>query len=447
MNKVVKGALIGAAVLAVGITALSIEVGARFRPGATIGPVAIGDLTREQARTKLATWWKSAENKPFVLKSARMPYPRTETAAKVGVRFDESASLLRVPRATLLDLVRKPKRSKIAPVLSLKAENLGPLAEAIAGGANNPTRAKVFYSDGRIVHIPETGEPQVDVQRLQTRILKAVAFRTSAEVPFVQGPKRVSDQQLDGINEVVTEFTTHFLTGKKSRCNNIRLASSKLNGLVLLPGDRVSFNDTVGRRTEEGGFQVAGVYKNGKHDFDVGGGICQVSTTLYNAALLANLKILQRHNHSMPVPYVPLGQDATVDYGALDLALENNTPGPIAICSEYHPGKLTFRILGKKDPGLTVKIESSGKERWNPGTQLVADPTLPAGVKKVIDKGAAGESVRTYRIVYRDGKEIERESLGMSYYKGGQRIIAVGQSPVSVRSEPTQLKLISADSH
>ncbi len=192
---------------------------------------------------------------------------------------------------------------------------------------------------------------------------------------------------------------------------------------------------------------MAGVYKKGKHDVDVGGGICQVSTTLYNAALFANLKILQRHNHSMPVPYVPPGQDATVDYGALDLAIENNTASSIAICSEYHPGRLTFRILGKRDPGMKVKIESTGKQRWDPGTQLISDPTLPAGQKKVIDKGAAGESVKTYRVVYREGKEVRRESLGTSYYKGGQKIVAVGGSPVAIRSEPTQLKLVSADSH
>jgi len=447
MNKVVKGALIGAAVITAGVTVLSIEAGTRIRSGTTIGPVSVSGLTPGQAEAKLTQWWRSAQNKPFALSSPRLQKSRTETPAELGISFDGAASLRRAPRSTLLDLVRKPKRAKIAPVLRLKPENLQPLTDEIAGEASDPARAKVFYANGQFVRIPETGEPQVDEPKLQARILKAVAFRTNVDVPFAQGSKRVSDHDLAGINEVVTEFTTHFSTGKKSRCNNIHLASSRLNGLVLLPGDRMSFNDTVGRRTVKGGFQVAGVYKNGKHDVDVGGGICQVSTTLYNAALLADLKILQRHNHSMPVPYVPLGQDATVDYGALDLEIENNTAGPIAICSEYHPGKLTFRVLGKKDPGLTVKIESAGKQRWNPGTQLVSDPTLAPGQKKVLDKGASGESVKTYRVVYRDGKEVRRESLGMSYYKGGQKVIAVGSAPVVARTDPTPLKLVSADSH
>lgn len=426
---------------------LSIEARSRIRAGTIIGPVSVGGLTPDQAQIKLNGWWQTAEHKPFKLYSPRVSNPETATAAGLGVSLNATASIKKAPRSSLLDLFRKPKASKLSPVLSLNMKRVGPLCESIAGHAMDPTRAKVFFSKGRFVRIPETGDALVDSQRLHTRILKAVAFRTNAEIPFEQQPKRVSDKELDGINQVVTEFSTHFSTGKKSRCNNIRVASSKLNGLVLLPGDHVSFNDSVGRRTEESGFQVAGVYKDGKHDVDVGGGICQVSTTLYNAALLANLKILQRHNHSMPVPYVPLGQDATVDYGALDLAIENNTSGPIAICSEYHPGKLTFRILGKKDPGLRVKIESTGKQKWDPGTQIVADSTLPPGTKKVIDKGAAGESVKTYRVVYRDGKEVQRQSLGTSYYKGGQRIIAVGQAPVAVKAEGNPIKLISANSH
>lgn len=273
----------------------------------------------------------------------------------------------------------------------------------------------------------------------------AVLHQSNVAVPFVEGSKRVTDADLASIKEVESEFTTHFPTSKTNRCSNIKLASSKFNGLVLMPGDRISFNNTVGRRTEKAGFQIAGVYKNGKHDFDVGGGICQVSTTLYNAALFANLKIVHRHNHSMPVAYVPLGRDATVDYGVLDLDIENNLDHPIALNSEYQPGKLTFRILGQKDKGLEVKIETDGRQRWNPGTQIVVDPTLAAGVRKVVDKGASGQQINTYRVVYRDGKFVKREALGTSYYKGGQKIVAVGRA-VSPAAD-SNVRLTSANSH
>jgi len=192
----------------------------------------------------------------------------------------------------------------------------------------------------------------------------------------------------------------------------------------------------VGQRTKKAGFQLAGVYKQGKHDVGIGGGICQVSTTLYNACLLANLQIKQRSNHSMPVAYVPLGRDATVDYGSLDLIVENSTKGPIAVNSEYKPGRLTFRILGKREPGLVVKIVAGKPRAWERGSRIVADPTLKPGQHKVVDKGSRGHEVVTTRLVIKNGVVIKRERLGRSYYTGGEKIIAVAPSAVPVVVRP-----------
>jgi vancomycin resistance protein YoaR len=189
----------------------------------------------------------------------------------------------------------------------------------------------------------------------------------------------------------------------------------------------MSFNGLVGRRTPQAGYRIAGVYVNGRHEVDFGGGICQVSSTLYNAALLANLKIAKRSNHSMPVPYVPLGRDATVDYDSgTDLLIENNSDGPIAVDAEYLPGKLTFRVLGQKVPGQSVKIVQGPRRSWGNGTRVVRDPRLPAGRTVVQESGSAGHALRVTRIVLRDGVEVARESLGVSHYPGGDRIVRVG---------------------
>jgi len=169
----------------------------------------------------------------------------------------------------------------------------------------------------------------------------------------------------------------------------------------LAPGEKLSFNKTVGRRTIENGFKLAGVYKAGKHDLGIGGGICQVSSTLYNAVLLSDLKVLRRQNHSMPVAYLPVGRDATVDYGSIDLVFENTMSTPVAISSSYTPGRLTFRVLGKKDPSISVKILSIGHRSWDTGVKTVMDPTLPAGKRLIVEKGSRGHSVSTYRLVSR----------------------------------------------
>jgi vancomycin resistance protein YoaR len=195
-----------------------------------------------------------------------------------------------------------------------------------------------------------------------------------------------------------------------------------------MPGETLSFNGIVGRRTLKRGFKLAGVYKNGKHDTGIGGGICQVSTTLYNASLLGNLKIRRRSNHSLPVAYVPLGRDATVDYGNLDLVIENSYTTPLAVVSQYEPGRLTFRLLGKRDPDLEVKITSKpGRtDRQPEEVETVNDPKLPLGVQKIVEPGSIRRSVLTYRKIYRGGRLVETQPLGASYYGGGTKIIAVG---------------------
>src|ERR1044072_8976261 len=183
-----------------------------------------------------------------------------------------------------------------------------------------------------------------------------------------------------------------------------------------MPGEEIIFNQTVGRRTVEGGFKSAPVLKNGKHDIDIGGGICHVSTTMYNAALLADLKVVRRNNHSLPSAYVAVGRDATVDWGTLDLVLANSGETPIAITSTYQSGKITFRILGQKDPSRKVKILTDNHQSWGRGEQSVIDKSLKPGTRKVVERGSAAHSIDTYRIVYKDGVEVKREVISHSRY-------------------------------
>ena len=133
----------------------------------------------------------------------------------------------------------------------------------------------------------------------------------------------------------------------------------------------------------------------------------------------------------MPVAYVPLGRDATVDYGNLDLVIQNDKPFPIAISSAFEPGRLTFRVLGKKDPTLTVKLVQEGGKSWDMGTKVIQDPKMPVGSREVIEKGSWGHSITTYRLVYKNGVLQDRQLLNRSYYGGGEKIIAVGPSSAS----------------
>lgn len=132
-------------------------------------------------------------------------------------------------------------------------------------------------------------------------------------------------------NQVIGNFSTPIIDKRKSRLKNISLSINDINKQILQPGEIFSFNDTVGPRSSENGFEKAIIYHNGEKVMAHGGGICQVSTTIYNAALAAGLEIVERHEHEMEVQYIEKGKDATVSYGSFDLKIKNTKEYPIKI--------------------------------------------------------------------------------------------------------------------
>jgi vancomycin resistance protein YoaR len=405
-----------------------------IEPNTFVGPVSVGGLLPAQARERVLHWWDQERHKELklVMPGGREQY--AASAADLGVELDET--LLREMRTlnfweTLqVSVFGKTGRRDIQPRFVLKDAPLESLRDFVEERVDGPTPAKVFFRNGTFERQPETPGLTLDEQKLPEAILTALA-NGSAEMPIAEAPKRVSDEALAAIAEVVSDFSTTFSEGKVARSDNIRLASRLIDGIVLAPGEQFSFNNVVGRRTAQAGFKVAGVYRNGRKEVDLGGGICQVSSTLYNAALLANLKIVKKQNHSMPVPYLPIGRDAAVDYNSIDLIFENSTPKPIALSAHLERGKVTFRILGQKEPGLEVKIVTSGASSWGTGEKIVQDPSLPAGTRKVIDSGSAGHAVNAFRVIYKNGAEVARESLGKSHYRGSPRLVAVGTRPAA----------------
>ena len=157
---------------------------------------------------------------------------------------------------------------------------------------------------------------------------------------------KASDLESLGIESLLGEYSTRFNGADRSRTSNIWLASSKIEGHLLRPGETFSFNTVVGPRTRERGFSEAGVIINNEHGVDIGGGVCQVATTLYNAARTAGLTIVERHSHSLQVHYVEKGRDAAVVYGEKDLCFRNDTEHTVLITSYFAYGQLTFKIFG-----------------------------------------------------------------------------------------------------
>ncbi len=407
----------------------------RVLPGTKVGEVELGGMTSAEAKVALEKWWATKSGSPVRLAAKGLvSQPKAKTAAELGAQFDLEATLEELPYDDFwfaiqnrLDSNSPRPKKEIDPVVTFDASAMDDIRAFVAKNIPPNRPAKITYENGTIVRQPEQAGMALDEEKFAGLVAQALAGESELEIPLIAKPKRIPDSALEQIVGEMSTFSTTFSAGKVARSANIKLAAERLNGLILMPGEKFSFNGTLGQRTTAKGFKVAGVYVSGRHDFDVGGGICQVSTTLYNAALLADLAVPQRSNHSLPVPYVPLGRDAAVSYPNPDLQIVNNRDIPIAIVSRYEPGKLHFTILGKPE-NLEVKFERRAAGSWSNGEKVVHDGSLGYGVRKVIEAGGSGHKVETIKIVFRDGVEVSRKSLGTSVYRGSPRIIAVNKN-------------------
>ena len=226
---------------------------------------------------------------------------------------------------------------------------------------------------------------------------------------------------LDSKFGMVTSAVTKATSSKNDRLTNLALACAAINGTCVNPGETFSFNDTVGKRTKEKGYKIATVYSNGEKAEDVGGGICQVSTTLWNAAMKCDFEIVERHEHSLPVAYVDKGKDATVSWGSQDMKFKNTSDQPIYIVAYLNSEKrLYVEIYGKLlDDGMYITIEGkTTKTIPMPDAVRTYNSQLMPGEEVVVKEGHKGYKATAYRIYHSaDGTELRREVLCTSYYR------------------------------
>ena len=229
------------------------------------------------------------------------------------------------------------------------------------------------------------------------------------------------------------EFSSKYNASKKARSSNVILATKMIDGIILAPGEIFSYNKALGPRTVQRGFKEAPVYSNGESVMGIGGGICQVSSTLYSAVLYADLEIVERRNHSMTVDYMPNGQDATVSYGSIDFKFKNNTDSPVRIAASAGGGTVKVSISGTEPQNeKTVKIVNSTVSVKNKTVEEVQDSTLSPGVRKTETVGKTGYVVDTYRKIYENGKETKSEYIGRSSYRMVPQKVRVGVASVDI---------------
>lgn len=260
-------------------------------------------------------------------------------------------------------------------------------------------------------------------------------FEISAEAILPEITKEMLEKNL--FKDVLGEYST-YVSGTAVRKNNVKLAGEKCSGVILLPGEEFSYNKVVGKRTKAAGFGEAGAYLNGETVQEVGGGVCQASSTIYNAIVLSNLEITERHNHTFISSYVPIGRDATVSWGGPDFKFKNNQKYPIKLIVSYSNSQLYAKVLGTNVDGIRVEFTSTRTATTGYNTKYETDPNLPEGTEQIKSKGSGGAKAVSYRKIYdKNGKLISSKKEANSSYKGHDEVIVRGTKKVETPVTPT----------
>lgn len=233
--------------------------------------------------------------------------------------------------------------------------------------------------------------------------------------------------------DLLATFSTQYDASNKARTTNLSLAAGKIDGTVIMPGETFSYNKVVGERTIAAGYKEAKVYENGKVVDGLGGGICQISSTLYNTVVLANLEIVSRRNHQFTTSYVAAGRDATVVYGSTDFKFKNTRNYPVKLKCSVKNGIAKIDLFGiKEEVEYQIKIQPSTLEVLEPKTTYQEDPTLESGKEQVVQKGSKGYKTVTYKITYLNGKVVKKEILSRDTYNPMERIIKKGTKGATI---------------
>ncbi|MGM9522464.1 MAG: VanW family protein [Oscillospiraceae bacterium] len=273
------------------------------------------------------------------------------------------------------------------------------------------------------------------------RAYEAAAPGDTISIELIITEPEITSEQLEGylFRDLLTSKMTTMYTSSSNRINNITLAAAAINGTVLNPGEEFSFNGIVGERTEAKGYKPAGAYVGGESVDQIGGGICQVSSTIYYCVLKANLEVVSRSNHMYSVAYLPLGFDATVNWGTIDFKFKNNQDYPIKVVAYVQNKELYVELWGTKLDDSYVELQYNLIETLDFDTIEKEDETLAPGETKVKTAGHSGYIVEAYQLLYDgDGNLISKTFLSRDTYRKQDRVILVGpaEEPDPGTTEP-----------
>ncbi len=353
------------------------------------------------------------------------------TALSAPVTLTVGPTRFRLPRWRIAQLLDLPSGGATRVTVGGPAARTW-LASVARSVDRAPSDATFRVISGGIEVVPARPGRALDLDAARVAIQRAILSPTGRAATVAtassEPDRTTADAEAMGITGIVGSYTTTY-GGTPGRLHNVALVADLIDGALVAPGARFSFNETTGERNASKGFEEAPVIINGELESGIGGGVCQVSTTLFNAAFEAGLSIDKRTNHALFISHYPLGRDATVNYPDIDLVFTNDTEKWLLVRTFVGAGSLTVNVYGtpqhRRVETETAPLDVDGKVPW----KRIDDDTLLKGEKVVEQWGSPPRSTSVTRRVYRPDGTLLYNTTWHSYYVGEPTVVRIGTTP------------------
>ncbi|MFF2483628.1 VanW family protein [Paenibacillus sp. NPDC058071] len=426
--------------------------------GTTAGGISVGGLTVEDAVKQVEEYVQLLELRTVAVEANEKTADRMEwTAKEIGYSVEViglKEALQKLHQGNLLEQAKY--RYRFPRTYELKQSFDRAKFEKLVRKQwdwidnNDPQDAtRTITNKDEIVYVPHVDAYRINpaplVDKIEPWLILSGAeiggrpeqsVTESLPIDIVHPKVTLEQLKAEGIDRKIFEFTTDFNSSAEGRAHNVTAAANALNDWHLAPGEVFSYGDVIKLAGKEYGFREAPVIQNGKLVPGIGGGICQVSSTLYNVVLRTGIEVVERRNHSLPVAYLPKGQDATFATGSIDFRFRNSTGKHLIIRTSVDNQKLTVKMFGTMPENIRYDIESKTVKEIAPSIQYVTDKSLKSGARVVVQNGRSGSVVETYRTLVKDGKAVSRERVSRDTYRAQPTIIHVGPGTNAPSSTP-----------
>lgn len=420
-----------------------------------INDTNIGELTKDQASEKLKNIYNLKDiefkynDKKFIISSKEIDFSYDiDKTVEQAYSLNRKGSFIDNAKKTIDSLRGDKNTLKLS--INYNEDKLKSYIESLSKDINvSMKNASISIESSNIKIQKDEYGTNLEVDKsLNNAINELEKGNTSINLVVEKIQPDVKEENLANIDTILGTYFTKFEPSVAGRSHNVALAAKSTSDVLLMPGESFSYNEHTGKRTISNGYKNAPVIVQGVVQEGIGGGVCQVSSTLYNAVLYAGLEIESIKNHSIPSSYVAKGRDATVSDGAIDFIFKNNLKYPVYIKNSVYGNTLTCTIYGSSEDKQKIEIFTNTDSVSEAPIKKVDDPTLPKGEEKRLESGRNGYTVSTYRI-YKDnnGNVLNKEKVYVSYYPKKQGIVAVGtmENPVVEEQAPSSEEKPSED--